>query len=962
MNGNCETPAPQLCDCCDGITSETPELIFNRPGLSAISYRVGTHGTFKASLLAALSNSALPALAPLRTRDDSDFSIALLDAWATSLDILSFYQERIANEFYLRTAVDGRSVYALAQLVGYQPSPGVAASAYLAFTLNSAPGAPDNVAIPAGTRVQSVPGPGQLPQVFETSADLTGIIARNAIPAQVTLPWGLNNDDLSLWIAGTANHINIGDGILFVNQSLACAATAGTTPASPAADFHFVTAVSLDATSGNTLVTWDKPLQWPSSNDDTASVYIFRKTAALFGAQAPDPRVFSTTGNHLASLPEWPKTPAADWTYTTGYSSGQVNLDAAYAGLAPQTGSASWAVLAATPQGAKPAYTAVYQITGAADTGPMRFTLTGKSTQLTLANGYVLPESATSAAFPISDDVLKSIVDLTRTAAVFVQSAQLTPAAPPAVAWGYDGTYARQTGLLQPVEGAALNLVTGEQLSAGQPVAVNGKRLRLQVSTTAQPLSASAGFVPDGSNASQPVTAGQPFLVDAFPPASISSSSDELWSVLTPDGIPGLLTLNPANVLLIPADKADSVVGETVVLSTVQAKGPVLSLAFGPQALTRLYDRSTVTVNANVVPATQGETMHEILGSGDATNPALSFKLKQFPLTFTSSSSGMGAQSTLQVWVNNLRWQQVDNFQNSGPNDRVFTTQTDASGNTFVQFGDGIEGSRTPTGPLNIRAVYRKGLGSAGNVASGQLSQALDRPQGLKGVSNPDAATGGADPDTPADARTSAPLHVLTLDRVVSLEDYQNYARAFAGIAKALATWTWFRNQSGPCNAGTQGVFLTVAGAEGLLYPADDPTLANLKTALWAAGNPHVPISIASYQPVLFEVAGNVKIDQPTYDPGLVLAQIWQTLMASFSFTQRQLGQGIAQSEVIALIQQTPGVIAVQLTALNRKGEPGVLHDVLLVASPVAGESGALQGAEMLLLDPASQPGLGVWS
>ena len=48
--------------------------------------------------------------------------IALLDAWATVGDVLTFYQERIANEGYLRTATERRSVLELARLVGYAPS------------------------------------------------------------------------------------------------------------------------------------------------------------------------------------------------------------------------------------------------------------------------------------------------------------------------------------------------------------------------------------------------------------------------------------------------------------------------------------------------------------------------------------------------------------------------------------------------------------------------------------------------------------------------------------------------------------------------------------------------------------------------------------------------------------------------------------------------------------------------
>ena len=291
MNGSCESPEPQLCGCCEGTTTETPEPITNRPELSAVRYRVGTHATFNASMLAALSSSDQPGLAPLRTRDDSDFSIALLDAWATCLDILTFYQERLANEAYLGTAVKSFSIMQLARLVGYQPSPGVAASTLLAFTLSSAPGSPDNVLIPAATRVQSVPGPGQSPQVFETSSDLTALIRLNAIPPRTTLPWHLNPGDTSMWLAGTSNNINVGDVILFVNQTMHSAAVAGSSLSSGKADFHYVTAVTVDSSLGNTLIAWDQPLVWPTKNDNTAYVYAFRKKAALFGVQAPDPRM-----------------------------------------------------------------------------------------------------------------------------------------------------------------------------------------------------------------------------------------------------------------------------------------------------------------------------------------------------------------------------------------------------------------------------------------------------------------------------------------------------------------------------------------------------------------------------------------------------------------------------------------------------------------------------------------------
>ena len=72
------------CGCCSGVAQHTPLEVENRPGLSAIAYRVGVHGDFLASMIAALTDDDRPRLADLGTRDRDDFSIALLDAWAVA--------------------------------------------------------------------------------------------------------------------------------------------------------------------------------------------------------------------------------------------------------------------------------------------------------------------------------------------------------------------------------------------------------------------------------------------------------------------------------------------------------------------------------------------------------------------------------------------------------------------------------------------------------------------------------------------------------------------------------------------------------------------------------------------------------------------------------------------------------------------------------------------------------------
>ena len=110
------------CGCCE--TQVSPAEHTNRPGLSAIAYRIGTHGAFLQRMLARLPLQALPddsrPLLDLTTRSTEDPAIALLDAWASVADVLTFYQERIANEGYLRTATERRSVL---ELVKQQKQP-----------------------------------------------------------------------------------------------------------------------------------------------------------------------------------------------------------------------------------------------------------------------------------------------------------------------------------------------------------------------------------------------------------------------------------------------------------------------------------------------------------------------------------------------------------------------------------------------------------------------------------------------------------------------------------------------------------------------------------------------------------------------------------------------------------------------------------------------------------------------
>lgn len=219
------------CGCC-ACSNDAGEHLgaMNRPGLSSIHYRAGTYGTFLDAMVRRLPDT----LTALTTREPDDPAMALLDAWAVAGDVLTFYQERIATEGYLRTATERRSILELGRLVNYTLKPGVSASTYLAYTLDD-----DAITtIPAGSKAQSIPArKDEQAQTFETSEDIDARGAWNALKPRMSRPQRITIDQIgfieedagkrpalvdnvltitSVWIDGTDKQFQPRDPLLFV--------------------------------------------------------------------------------------------------------------------------------------------------------------------------------------------------------------------------------------------------------------------------------------------------------------------------------------------------------------------------------------------------------------------------------------------------------------------------------------------------------------------------------------------------------------------------------------------------------------------------------------------------------------------------------------------------------------------------------------------------------------------------
>jgi hypothetical protein len=964
------------CGCCEGTQQLTPASECNRPGLEAIRYRVGTHGQFIETMKARLSTITVDGveadgqtvttfrpLVGLTTRDSGDPSIALLDCWACVGNVLSFYQERIANEGFLRTATERRSVLELSRLIGYTLRPGVASTVYLAYTVDDKQLEP--VTIAAGARSQSVPGPGELPQSFETSDDLEARAAWNTFRPRMSRPQinktsinkpNVSTSDEHIYLKGTNTNLKVNDPLLIdpgdgtkpsafrvllvqpdaasertlvtlspLNQSASSNSTTSAKPTGantlsagpavgsrtdgtdPAIEVIACLTVppsipprgasNLPRSLGDTftagadiapqIVTSLQPLlqgtlvaalaNQPAAAANRMHVYALRVKAAPFGNIAPlKVKIDSSTSPPTVTTSEWTITDMGSGDGTTPGANETTNaiyLDAAYdkipldSWLVIDTSAVDWSsqVYIQLP----PAGNLIVTKANAIDVNSARaaYGMTGKTTQVGLTDAWFAfpPPPQIQAVLKTRDATsTDNSFQLIRRTAVYAQAEELALVDEPigedisqgADSWiELDGYYS--------------------DLKSGRWVVVSGERADV--------------VSPD------PNSPGTQVAIPGIPGSELVMLSNVIQDVSLPDGTP--LTQSQ---------------------STGDAAAPPLPgernhtfIRFAKNLQYR-YRRDKVTIYGNVVKATHGETRNEVLGNGDGSKVLQSFTLKQPPLTFVAAPTPVGAASTLHAYVNDVEWHETESLAWLGPKDRGFVTQTDDAGSTTLTFGDGEHGVRLPTGLLNVRAVYRNGIGNIGNVRAEQISLLQTRPLGVKAVINPMRASGGGDKESRDLARANAPLSVMPLDRLVSVQDYADFTRRFAGIAKALAQKT--------SDGQKQLLYLTIAGVDDAPIDVTSDLYLNLLEALRDFGDPDLPLRIDLRELLILILSAKIKT-APDYLWEPVVTAVRARLLDVFGFGKRGLGQWALISEVISAIQNVAGVAYVDVDTFGAISE-----------------------------------------
>ena len=808
---------------CDLIVQ--PQIIFNPPGLDSIDYRVGDYLAFRQALLQSLPGEV--ELTSWRPSAQGDLALQMVEWWAYLADILTFYNERIANQDYLRTADLPESVQRLIRVLGYRPRPGIGARGTLAALLSG----PKAITLPQGFQIQSKPGPGKEPPVFELGADMAvqqpDVVAADPVPD----PSLIGPDGNSALLQGTVRSIKVGDELLLLRNGWA-----GTD-----SDFALVKVTGLNQEKDR------------HGNTNTRVVFTTSQTIRS-GAKATDYSLLrSTQTAHL-------------WTFT------------------------------------------------------------GSKTTVITSN--------------------PAAVITSNPAAVIINQADLE-------------SITRQIKAGDPVLFAALAL--GEQL--------------VSVTSYSEPV-----WYANAPDPTKPQTPPDPTKA---PPISIPHSEIGFWPPLTGDWNENQTTVvvryawQPVGTLLttpqtslsgagnglqaVPPAQFPQGTGIPVLIEDANGNGEAALGSGGPSTLD-LWNLANPPINLvpplnvlfNLFSVTRGKTVaNEILGGGDATIAGQEFVLKNSPLTYllsSDSNSGSGYNSTLQVWVNGVQRKEVPNFYGQGPAARVFVTREDEQNKTHVQFGDGVNGARLPSGQNNVIATYRYGSGAEAPDA-GSLTVILQPQPGLKAIRNPVPAGGGADPDPPQKIKRYAPQSVLTLGRAVSADDYETIAAQTPGVARAKAYWTWDPIQ--------QRSLVKI-------YVGDDANAASAtRVALAAADDPNRPVQVSLAYALKTHLRLTLVVD-PNYVTSDVVSAASAALLdpdtGLFGANVIGVGQRIYESQIYEACLAVPGTVAVH--NLRFKTRNSLLFPFLSTPSTPfrfdPGEGGFFQLlAANLMISPEVAPSAG---
>ena len=178
----------------------------------------------------------------------------------------------------------------------------------------------------------------------------------------------------------------------------------------------------------------------------------------------------------------------------------------------------------------------------------------------------------------------------------------------------------------------------------------------------------------------------------------------------------------------------------------------------------------------HTITVEQGLQYIVTLGTSDGTREQV-FALPNGPLL----------EDTLTVTVNGSAWDEVTSFTSSDPSSQHYRVETDDDDDTYVFFGDGVNGKIPPANQI-VAGTWKTGGGRATNVDADTITTLVTPVDGVISCTNPLRMEGGDEKQTLASARAELPKSLSARNSATKLEDFSTLAfEASTSVAKAKA-------------------------------------------------------------------------------------------------------------------------------------------------------------------------------
>jgi len=863
------------CDnnaCSDPFTF--PKPIKNNPCLSTINYRIGRYSDFRKALFKKLDGENN--LKKWTYRGSDDPGIALLEGVSILGDILCFYQDLYANEKFLRTAKWRESVASLVKLLGYRLSPGMASYATFAVQIKGA----KSVIVPKGTqfKVQIENLTNQVE--FETSFD-TEIYPQLskfklfAPQKQIPSPPDIPLSEIEFYIFEGFD-LKKGDRLMI-----------GVAP-----DEGIDDPKNIDILNSAQIVIVDEirishgqqlfKIKGNIDNFDPKNSYICFKIGrsfSHFGHNAPRTLVnVNVDGKAQENLISY-----------TRYISNQTDINVS--GLFDEINNNSVIrVVDPSPLSEKefPLDTIVNDIPSG-----NRLLIQGKFYGINIVNfPYPFP-------FPWP-------IQLSSQSKLFIR--EIKNIKTRSITWG---SISGSTSLIE-IESLENSIIT----EGGLPGEFHVVDIRdLQIHEVGSPQITLKASQIDQSGQGQKLI----FYAD--------ESFDDIENVKK--------ILKGSNIQLSVIEGTQQEIKITNISDAVDDKESIISNAIiltldqtvDYSKFSNHVEKNKVDVYGNIIYATQGKTQNEtILGNGDNNQKFQTFKIPKSPLTYLLLPDNTpSAVPAIEIYVNGAAWKRVDSFFDKGPKEQIYIIREDQNGDSWVQFGDGNTGLRLPSGISNVTCIWRTGNGANGSLKQGTTVQLTGKIEGFDKAQLLSDASGGAQQETGEHAKESASGKVQSLDRIVSLKDYETETLTIPGVRKVSARWDLV-------NGYSPGIILTVLTDDGqnqnfnqirnIIYNSDNNR---------GARNCPITVTAGQFQDVSLQISYSM---DPSFRQEIVEDSIRNALGAIqnqgnndiqnnsnnkvnlnglFGLDQRQFGQSEYTTRIQGIVQQVQGVIWVDV-------------------------------------------------